>query len=82
MNGRRIWRWWIFYLTAAPIMAGVLMGIAGAISKDPSGRMYWKSNFDWKTGLTGFVAFAILALVLFVASLVVRYLFRRFGRPN
>ena len=82
MKWRNAWRGWIFYLTIAPIMAGFLMGIAGAIAKDPSGRMYWKSNFDSKTGLTGFVAFAILALLLFAASLGVRYLFRKFRRPN
>jgi hypothetical protein len=86
MNWRNAWRWWIFYLTAGPILGGFSMGIVGAIKKDSSGQLVWKDNgdfhFDWKIGLAGFVGFAILALLLFVASIGVRYLFRRFRGPN
>lgn len=82
MNWRNVWRWWIFYLIAAPLLAFVLMGIVGAISKEPSGQLFWNSSFDWETGLKGFVAFAILACPLFVASLGIRYLLRRFRPPN
>ena len=71
------WNWFV-----GPILAGIIMGFAATISKDASGRLYSKGNFDWKAGLTGFVAISIIYLLVFVGRLGVRYLLRRFKQPD
>jgi hypothetical protein len=61
-----------------PIFAGFLVGMVDGYSRT-TGEF---EGFNWKTGLTIFVAFAILYLLVFVARLGVRYLLRRFRGPN
>jgi len=59
-------------------MPGILVGFAGGYSKT-TGR--WV-GFNWKDGLTIFVVFAILTLLVFVASRGIRYFVRRFRPPS
>jgi hypothetical protein len=77
MKWSNAWHW-----IAGPILAGILLGFVGGISKDPSGRLVQTSNFDWKTGLKGFAVFAILYLLVFLGWRGGRYLIRRGRRPN
>jgi len=74
MNRFNLWGLWIFGLIASPILGG--LGTEFAISHSHP------ELHDWKLGIAVFLMGAVICFVMFVVSLGVRYLFRRFSGPN
>jgi len=74
MNRFNLWGLWIFGLITGPILFGLATEFA--ISRSHP------ELHDWKLGIAVFGMSAVICLLLFVVSLGVRYLFRRFGSPN
>jgi len=71
---RKAWRWWLFFLVGGPLLAAVNVGmIIGFYGP------HAKHRFGWDIALRILASFAVLSALLFLISLGVLHVIRRFA---
>jgi hypothetical protein len=73
----KFWKWWLLCLLVAPamVLVNVAFLLGYAVPNAPQ-------RFEWRAGLQFAVPFVILSILLFLASLGIRYLAGRQWRSK